>query len=169
MPRRCSICSNPKKLDWVARRHLEGYTPTRMEGLSKEAGPGMGMKRETMQKHLRVCIGTEATGPDVVRVTDEVVKAQPATEELPQQDQPQDVATLVQAQVVEKLKEGEARVTVQHGLQAQQLLDRRAERAKDRELAVTLARLLHSPAPPPEAITARPVDAQVIEGEAIEV
>lgn len=170
MPRRCSICSNPKKSDWVARRHLEGYTPTRMEGLSKEAGPGMGMKRETMQKHLRVCIGTEATGPDVVRVTDEVVKA--SAEGLPpysSHGKNRDVATLVQAQVVEKLEEGEARVTVQHGLQAQQLLDRRAERAKDRELAVTLARLLHSPAPPPEAITARLVDAEVIEGEAVEV
>jgi hypothetical protein len=66
------------------------------------------------------------------------------------------VATLVQQQVIEKLQAGEARVTVQHGLQAQQLLDRRAERQKDRELAVTLGRLLHSPMPPVALVQERP-------------
>ena len=60
-----------------------------------------------------------------------------------------DVAVLVQRDIIQKLKDGEARVTVQHGLQAQQIIDRRVERAKDRELAVTLARLLHTPAPLP--------------------
>jgi hypothetical protein len=75
----------------------------------------------------------------------------------------------VQREVVKKLKDGEARVTVQHGLQAQQLLDRRAERAKDRELAVTLARLLHTPAPPPSAIMERVEPSVIIEGEAVEV
>ena len=57
-------------------------------------------------------------------------------------------------------------MTVQHGLQAQALIDRRAEKAKDRELSVTLARLLHSPPPPAEVVTVREA-VEVIEAEAI--
>ena len=167
MAKKCSICSDDKKMDWVARRHIEGFTPNKMEGMSKEQG--LPMKRETISRHLRNCIGTSATGDDVVRVAAAVGPVTTA----PAPEAPEDVAVLVQRQVVEKLKEGEARVTVQHGLQAQQLLDRRAERAKDRELAVTLARLLHAPPPPPEAITHRRVAAEgsdeIIEGEAVEI
>jgi len=132
-----------------------------MERLSREdSSPVPNMKRETISKHLRVCVGSTAK-PDDVKAVADVVKAEtPAGTS-------DDVAVLVQKRVVEKLQAGEARVTVQHGLQAQQLIDKRAERAKDRELAVTLARLLHSGAPPPEAIRARHVDA--IEGEVVEV
>lgn len=161
MARKCSICENPTKNEWVARRHLEGYTPTRMEVMAKEQGHPM--KRETIGKHLKECLGTSAKPEEV-----KAVAAKVAATIAPTPDQSDgDVAVLVQKQVVQKLNDGEARVTVQHGLQAQQLLDRRAERAKDRELAVTLARLLHSGAPPPEAIRARPVD--VIEGNVVEV
>lgn len=155
MPRKCSICTNETKNEWVARRHIEGHSATAMERMAKDAG--LTMKRETIGKHLKTCLGTTAK-PEEVKAVAEAVKSETGTD---------DVATLVQKQVVERLEAGEARVTVQHGLQAQQLLDRRAERAKDRELAVTLARLLHSPAPPPEAIRARPVDA--IEGHVVEV
>jgi hypothetical protein len=113
------------------------------------------MKRETIGKHTKTCLGTDAKPAEV--------KAVAATVSVPPDTAPGDVAVLVQQEVVRKLKAGEGRVTVQHGLQAQQLLDRRVERQKDREVAVTLARLLHSAAPPPEVIRARPVDA--IEGE----
>ena len=161
MPRKCSICSDQKKNEWVARRHLEGYSAHRMEELAKEQGHPM--KRETIKKHLTVCLGSDAK-PSEVKAVAEAVQASSGGNH---PDDGEDVAVLVQREVVKKLKNGEGRVTVQHGLQAQQLLDRRAERAKDRELAVTLARLLHSGSPPAEAIRARPVE--VIEGQYAEV
>jgi hypothetical protein len=151
---RCVICHDPKKKDWVARRHLEGHSAARMESLSREQG--ITVKRETITKHLRTCL---ALPPEV---TPKQVAAM--AESMPRSH---DVATLVQQQVIEKLQAGEARVTVQHGLQAQQLLDRRAERQKDRELAVTLARLLHSPMPPVALVQERAE--VIIEGEAVEV
>jgi hypothetical protein len=40
------------------------------------------------------------------------------------------------------LRAGQLRVTAQHGLTAQALLDRRAEKAADRDLALNMARLL---------------------------
>lgn len=158
--RKCSICSNADKNTWVARRHLEGYSAAAMERQRRDMGKPI--KRETISKHLKVCIGADDAKPAEVKAVAETVQ-----QSVPAPDSTEDVAVLVQKEVVRKLKAGEGRVTVQHGLQAQQLLDRRAERAKDRELAITLARLLHSGAPPASAITARPVDA--IEGEVVEV
>lgn len=160
MSRTCSIDADPKKNDFIARRHLEGHSPTAMERLAREAG--FRIKRETISRHISECLGVTASPKEVAAVAVEV------SDHGKKLDGPaEDVAVLVQQQVVQKLKDGEARVTVQHGLQAQQLLDRRAERAKDRELAITLARLLHTAPPPPAAILARPVD--VVEGEAVEV
>lgn len=154
---KCSICNDPQKNQFVAARHLEGHSASAMERMSKDKG--FGMKRETIGRHLKTCIGaTDVKPADVAKVAATVTPPDPK----PGQTEG-DVAVLVQKEVVKKLASGEARVTVQHGLQAQQLLDRRAERAKDRELAVTLARILHTTAPPPEAIRARPVE--VIEGE----
>jgi hypothetical protein len=160
--RRCSICSNAKKNEWVAKRHLEGFSASKMEEMARANGHPI--KRETIAKHLKVCIGSDAKPAEVKAVAETVTKNASVSNDTVGSE---DVAVLVQREVVRKLKAGEGRVTVQHGLQAQQLLDRRAERAKDRELAITLARLLHSPAPPASAITARPVD--VIEGHAVEV
>ena len=162
MPRQCSICTNDKKNEWVARRHLEGYSANAMEEMARAQGHPM--KRETISKHLKVCLGSDAKPAEVKAVAEKVQKSIAPT---PDPEGGEDVAVLVQKEVVRKLKAGEGRVTVQHGLQAQQLLDRRAERAKDRELAITLARLLHSGAPPASAITARPVD--VVEAEYEEV
>jgi len=160
---RCSICNDKAKNTWVAARHLEGYSATAMEDMSRNiASPVTKMKRETISRHLRRDVGVS---PEEFKP--EEVKAVAATVEAPAGTAPDDVAVLVQQEVVRKLKAGEGRVTVQHGLQAQQLLDRRTERAKDREVAVTLARLLHAAAPPPEVIRARPVDA--IEGEVVVV
>ena len=161
-PRTCSIDADPLKADFVARRHLAGDTYAAMERAAKASG--IPMKRETIAKHLKECIGTAKKGPVVAQAA--------AKTKTPAKGAP-DVAVLVQKQVVEKLEAGEARVTVQHGLQAQQLLDKRAERAKDRELAVTLARLLHAPAPSPEQVRHRQVDAgsgeEIIEGTAVEI
>lgn len=158
-PRRCVICADPQKGDWVARRLMEGHSLSRMEDMSREAPVGV-IKRETISAHKTVCLGTTAAPAKIAKVAQQVTKGiEPA----------EDVATLVQREVIERLKAGEARVTVQHGLQAQQLLDRRAERAKDRELAVTLARLLHTAPPPPHRYRERLADPVVFDGEAVEV
>lgn len=140
---------------------MEGHNPSRMEEMSR-VSPVVGViKRETISRHRDVCLGVKGAKPaTIAKVAAQVTKDQPIAD---------DVAVLVQREVVKRLKEGEARVTVQHGLQAQQLLDRRAERAKDRELAVTLARLLHTPPPPASAIMERIDPVTIIEGEAVEV
>jgi len=151
-PRRCSICTDAVKNQWVAARHLEGHSATAMEESSRNpASPVPKMKRETIGKHIKACLGTDAKPSEI--------KAVAATVVVPPDTKPGDVAVLVQQEVVRKLRAGEGRVTVQHGLQAQQLMDRRSERQKDREVAVTLARLLHSAGPPPEIVRARPIEA----------
>jgi hypothetical protein len=134
---------------------------SKIEEMSR-VSPTVGViKRETITAHKNVCLGAKDITPAKMAATAKVVtKGREIAD---------DVAVLVQREVVKKLKEGEARVTVQHGLQAQQLLDRRAERAKDRELAVTLARLLHTPAPPASVIMERVEPSVIIEGEAVEI
>ena len=53
-----------------------------------------------------------------------------------------DFATMVQRRATELLAQGELRVSAQHGLSAQALLDRRAEKQADRDIAINIARLL---------------------------
>lgn len=72
-----------------------------------------------------------------------------------------DFAVLVQKEAVEALQAGTLRITAQHGLQAQSLLDRRAEKQADRDLALNMARLLSG------AISMTPQT--VIEGRAVEM
>lgn len=69
-----------------------------------------------------------------------------------------DLAELVRDDVRRRVEDGELRPTVQQGLAAQAMLDRREERAQDRELALGLARLLSG------SSTAAP--ARVIDGDA---
>lgn len=155
MPKPCSICSDPEKKAWVEAQHALGFSSNAMEPRSREWGRPM--KQETIMRHLRHLNGSS------LATTDPLVNIDRAA------DQPKaDVATLVQAEVVRKLEDGTARVTVQHGLQAQQLIDRRLERQKDRELAVTLARLLHSPSPPPRLVHELDDD-EVIELDSVRV
>src|SRR6187397_556936 len=137
---RCVICADPAKMDWVARRLMEGHNPSKIEAMSRVTPAVTPIKRETISRHKDSCLGAKDIAPaKMAEVAQKVTKGR---------EIPEDVAVLVQREVVAKLKEGTARVTVQHGLQAQQLLDRRAERAKDRELTVTLARLLFTATPP---------------------
>lgn len=148
----CSICKDPAKSVWVAERKAMGMSANAMERMSKgDQSVVKPMKRETILKHLNHA-GNVAAGLPTTALP-------PAEAQVTQKD----LAALVQVEVIKKVEAGEARVTVQHGLQAQQMLDRRAERIKDRELAVTLARMLHSELPPDSLIEARPV--VTIEGE----
>jgi hypothetical protein len=76
-----------------------------------------------------------------------------------------DIATAIQQEALQKLADGEIRITAQHALKAQEMLDRRAEKAQDRQLTVLLARLQTTEAPPPALI----VGDDAIEGEYEEV
>lgn len=153
--RRCAICADPIKKEWVGRRLMEGFSLSQIEAQSRVNPMVSAIKRETISKHKSGCLQIDIGQPQVAKTAQHVTKG--LASEMPSDD----VAVLVQREVVKKLRDGEARVTVQHGLQAQQLLDRRAERAKDRELAVTLARMLHAPAPPVGAVRER-IDAPVV-------
>jgi hypothetical protein len=53
-----------------------------------------------------------------------------------------DLAELVRDDVKRRVEDGDLAPTLQHGLIAQQMIDRREERAQDRELAIGLARML---------------------------
>lgn len=157
----CSICSDPKRAEFVAVQHLDGRSPNAIESLSRAAdSPVKPIKSETIRRHLNTCL-FEQRWPENPPTRLSAAIAQQARGK-----SQEDVATLVQEEVVRKLQAGEARVTVQHGLQAQQLLDRREERKQDRALAITLTRMLHTMAPPQELIGEREV---VIEGTAVEV
>jgi hypothetical protein len=53
-----------------------------------------------------------------------------------------DLAELVRDKTLKAVKAGTLKPTLQHGLMAQQMLDKRAERAADRQLAIRLAAML---------------------------
>jgi hypothetical protein len=113
---------------------------------------GRGYKRETIGKHLRVCLGgvrPDAIDPNKLGVPTDGTQAQV------------DFAVMVQKRATELLAEGSLRVTAQHGLTAQALLDRRAEKAADRDLALNMARLLSG------SVSMTPIT--VIDSRAVEV
>jgi hypothetical protein len=71
---------------------------------------------------------------------------------------PKDLATMVRDKTLKAVTEGRLKPTLQHGLMAQSMLDKRAERAADRQLAIRLAAMLAGQAPPPGIINVTPRD-----------
>lgn len=63
-----------------------------------------------------------------------------------------DFAAMVRDRAIEGLEAGELAVTTQHGLQAQQIIEARESKAKDRGLMIALARVLGGMLPPPSVI-----------------
>jgi hypothetical protein len=150
---RCSVCRHPKKsaihaLIASGMPYADIHTETQKLGLP--------VKRETIGKHVRLCLGgvkptlDEATAQDI---SDESANARDQVSV--------DFAVMVQKRATELLKSGDLRVTAQHGLTAQALIDRRLEKQADRDLALNMARLLSG------AIMMTPMT--VIEGRAIDV
>lgn len=70
-----------------------------------------------------------------------------------------DLATVVRDKTLAKVRKGQLSPTLQHGLMAQAMLDKRAERAADRQLAIRLAAMLGGGTPPARIISGatRPV------------
>lgn len=165
----CSICSDERKREFVLANHLAGVSINRMETMTRTGIPGIPViKAETITRHVRNHLPATfqpsqqvAAAPlpgNTVAVSRAARTDVAIARQVEKASNGDDVAREVQQQVLEKLKSGEARVTVQHGLQAQAMLDRREERAKDRALAITLTRMLHTSAAPPEIIDVTPVE-----------
>ena len=90
---------------------------------------GTAMKAETITAHFRECLD----GNLPVITSENYADVQQMRG---------DFAILVQRKATEMLEAGTLRVTATHGLQAQALLDKRAEKAADRDVALNIARLL---------------------------
>jgi beta-lactamase superfamily II metal-dependent hydrolase len=63
-----------------------------------------------------------------------------------------DFAAMVRDRAIVGLESGELSVTTQHGLQAQQIIEAREAKAKDRGLMLALARVLGGMLPPPSVV-----------------
>ena len=63
-----------------------------------------------------------------------------------------DLAELVRDKTLAEVKSGRLKPTLQHGLLAQQMIDKREERAADRQLAIRLAAMLGGRVPPASVI-----------------
>lgn len=150
---RCSVCKSKHKAQYHALR-ATGTSFDSLEAASR--GLGTPIKSDTFSRHFRRCLGGRNPGDDlslaqsVERGVDEA-KTQ----------QEMDFAIAVRARATQLLQSGDLRVTASHGLQAQALLDRRAEKAADRDLAINLARLMSG------AISITPIE--VIEGRSVEL
>lgn len=170
-PGECGICKgNPQRRDWVNSQLVAKTPHLKIERQSRELG--FNVKRETIRKHMNVCVAEAAAASDAARALvnkrwnsrgaarsrarnteppsppkESLPAVSPQPLDLPDTD---DMATLVRAAAVEKLRAGELKITTQDGLAAQSLLDRREEKKKDRELITQLGVLLSrgSEAPP---------------------
>lgn len=148
--RRCSACRSDNLI--AINTLLATKTPySKIEEELRKLGTPI--KSDTISAHFRICLDGKAEITE-----DDAVVAGGMTGKT---DAERDFATLIRARAVELLEKGEIRVTAAHGLQAQALIDRRAEKAADRDLTVNIARLLSG------AIIATPI--RVIEGTAYEV
>jgi hypothetical protein len=151
---RCPVCKSPH------RAQIEALKATKMPLADIHAQTqklGRGIKRETLGKHFRICLG--GVSPEVLgqQIADASAEAKTVAE--------MDFAALVQQRAVTQLREGTLRVTTQHGLTAQALLDRRAEKAQDRDLLLNMARLLSGAIsmPPLTVIEARDVTPRLLD------
>jgi len=147
---RCPVCSSPYK----AQIHALKASKMPLADIHVETQKlGRGIKRETLGKHFRICL--KGITPELLaQEVADASKAAQTTAEI-------DFAVMVQKRATELLAKGELRVTAQHGLTAQALLDRRAEKQADRDVAINIARLLSG------AMIMPPVT--VIEGRVIDV
>lgn len=160
----CGICTgDPARRAYVNAELVKGTPHIRIEAESRVLG--MPVKRETIRRHVNICV---AAGVHNLEVPPKVPVPKSGRESnkgvissldsLPEGD---DFATLVKSAAVEKLRKGELRISTQDGLAAQALLDRRAEKQRDRDVFTKIGMLLAGAASLPPPI--------VIEGQAKEV
>lgn len=83
----------------------------------------------------------------------------------PVYDPKKDIAAAIQEQALAQLQSGDMRINAAAALRAQELLDRRAEKAADRELQVALARIILARTVPSHLVGGEHAGRTVIEGE----
>lgn len=129
--RQCSIC-NTEKEKVIHAFLAAGRTPHFIERSLREMGEPI--KAETIRKHRDICLSGNIQNTVLVSALEEK-PGQPISENT-------DFATAIRSEANRLLAAGQLRVTANHGLKAQELLDRRAEKQADRALMVELAALL---------------------------
>ena len=164
--RACIPCKVPAVHDYIVSK-LRVHVPIAnisaslsrdevMLELGHKRAPGLTMVKTHVNSHMKKVATVPAPLPSF-RGTDE-------------NGDTTDVATAIQRQALEQLNAGEMRLTAAHALRAQELLDRRAEKERDRELMVTLARVLTRRGSAPAGLIAAGEDlGGVIEGEVLVV
>src|SRR5262245_14076121 len=151
--RRCSICRGPHRAQINALR-LSGMNYSQIAAAL--AGMGVKMKRDTISAHFTICLNGNAPTIDQATGMELINGAKNAKSQ-----GEYDFATMVQRRAIAMMEAGTLPINATHGLQAQALLDRRAEKQADRELSFNIARLLSG------SIAMPPVE--IIEGRARDV
>lgn len=166
---RCSICSKPDLFEWVERQLALGYPMAKIEEFSRQPGARdigiLPVKQETVSKHVKGCTARREVTKDRRRTPPPVPQrvydlAAGAVAAMPQSD----LATLIRDRVQKRIEDDpDIALSVKDGLKAQEMLDRRAEKAAGRELRLTLARLMTSLQPGADILPRR-VGGDVIDG-----
>lgn len=120
----CSICKSPL-VSQVNAMLDAGAAYSEVERTLRASG--LTITRQTISMHARGC-------------SKPVLAPALAVARSPQARQ--DFATLVQQRTQELLEAGDLQVTVRDGLAATAIIDKRDEKAKDREFVLNLARLI---------------------------
>ena len=153
--RACIPCKYPQTDEYIGERlkigtslktiraELDSSYRKKMYGYQK--GPTLAMLEEHQTKHK---------GLAPVRESMPTFAGSGST----LQESGMDVATAIQAEALAALERGDLRITAGNALKAQEILDRRAERAADRQLTLVLARLATMSKPPVTIIEGEVVD-----------
>jgi len=153
MSRQCGICASPRRL--VIDTLLQaGRTPNYIEHEMKRLEQPT--KAETIRRHIATCLGGNLDNTDGVPLDGDALTIRSVGGS-------QDFAAAVRSEAQRLLDMGKLKVTATHGLQAQGLIDRRAEEQADRDLMMRLAGILSG--------NRLPIPAEVIdiEGEYTEI
>jgi hypothetical protein len=132
----CSICEDaPETREFIESRLARGESA---RSVSRALGASHELRSydyRTISAHWRRCLGHlfKLHGPHAARRA--AVRASVISG---------DVAITIRDAAIKALEAGEMRLTANHALRAQELLDRRAERLQDMEAALLLARVLTS-------------------------
>lgn len=117
----CSICDSPRKAvvnAFLAAGRSAGYIEREMKTL------GSPTKAETVKRHIAKCLAGNTANATI------------------EANASGDFALAIRAEAARLLAAGDMKVRAEHGLQAQALLDRRAEHAANRTLLLNITRLL---------------------------
>ena len=153
--RSCVLCRGPlgPRVNAMLAAGLSGNA---IEAEMRRSGTPV--KQETVRRHKRECMADDPAS----FVELEVLAQHVETGAVGTASIRRDVARIVQLRAIRQLQRGAIAVSTRDGLAAQAMLDRRAERAKDRQFLLNLARLLSGAGggPPADLVGSEPSDAR---------